>query len=155
MVLITRDPDSPAFWQDDFPVSNRYTYGLAGERFFRGVKNGIIYGTRCQTCNITYVPASAFCERCLSELSEWIDVGIKGVIFASALLYVDIDGIPLSDPEMIAFIRVADGGLIHKLNEIPVDDIQIGSTVEAVFKPETERQGSITDILFFKPVNND
>ena len=155
MVMINREHGLTSFWQDDFPVTNRYTYGLAGERFFRGLKSGVIYGTRCQSCNITYVPAAAFCERCLSELTDWLDVGIQGFIYTYTQLFVDIDGFPLQNPEIVALIRIADGGIIHKVSGITNDNIHIGQIVEAVFKSAVERQGAITDIQYFKPVSNE
>ena len=44
------------------------------------------------------------------------------------------------------------GGIMHKLGEVDPDAVKIGMRVQAVWKPEEEREGSITDILYFKPV---
>ena len=58
MALLERDPRAPAAWHGDLPVTSRYTAGLAGERFFRAIKDeGRILGTLCTECDITYVPA--------------------------------------------------------------------------------------------------
>ena len=68
MTLLQRDPNAPTSWLGDLPVANRYTYGLAGEKFFRALKDeGKILGTYCPHCDQTYVPAAAFCERCLGQ----------------------------------------------------------------------------------------
>ena len=45
MTLLNRDPKAPVAWQGDLPVTNRYTYGLAGERFFRAFNR--FYKVRC------------------------------------------------------------------------------------------------------------
>ncbi len=46
MTLLERDPKAPTAWVGNLPVTNRYTYGLAGERFFRAIKDeGKIFGT--------------------------------------------------------------------------------------------------------------
>jgi uncharacterized OB-fold protein len=138
----------------NLPVTSRYTFGLAGERFFREIKeNGRILGTRCPQCEITYVPAAAFCERCLSELEDWVDVGTSGEVHTFTLLYEDYDGSRRETPEIVAFIKLGDGGLIHRLGEVDPHDIAIGMKVEAVFKAKKERKGSILDIAFFKPVS--
>jgi hypothetical protein len=151
--LLERSPKSIPAWNGDLPVTSRYTYGLAGERFFRAFKDeGRIYGTRCPKCERTYVPAVTFCERCLSELTEWVDVGLTGEVFTFTLLYQELDGSLRTEPEIIAFIRIADGGLVHRLGKISPDEVEIGKAVEAVFKPVQERQGSILDILHFQPV---
>jgi uncharacterized OB-fold protein len=40
---------------------------------------------------------------------------------------------------------------MHKLGEVDPKKVTIGMTVKAVWKPEIDRQGAITDILYFKP----
>jgi uncharacterized OB-fold protein len=153
MTLLIRDPKAPIAWLGELPVTNRYTYGLAGEKFFRTLKDeGRILGTHCPHCDQTYVPAAIFCERCLAKLDDWVDVGTRGEVDTFTLLYVNLDGSPREKPEIIAFVRFGDGGLIHHLGEINPDQIEIGMMVQAVFKTTTERIGSILDIDYFKPV---
>jgi len=43
-------------------------------------------------------------------------------------------------------------GIMHLLGEVEPGDIKIGMKVKAVWKPEEEREGSITDIIYFKPL---
>jgi hypothetical protein len=153
MSLLERDLNAPQAWRGDLPVNSRYTFGLAGERFFRAIKDeGRIYGTHCPRCNRTYVPAVSFCERCLGELTDWVDVGTTGKVHSYTLLYENYDGSPRVEPEVVAFIRIADGGLVHRLGEVPQEAVEFDMTVEAVFKPQSERIGSIMDILYFKPL---
>jgi hypothetical protein len=45
-----------------------------------------------------------------------------------------------------------DGGLVHRLGEVAPDELEIGMRVEAVFKPRAEREGSINDIRYFRPL---
>ena len=152
MTLLKRDLGAPQAWQGELPVTSRYTYGLAGERFFRAIKDeGRILGSVCPKCQITYVPARAFCERCLGELDEWVDAGAQGEVYTFTVLHVAYDGSPLETPEIVAFISLGDGGLVHRLGEVEAEDVFIGLLVEAVFKPQEERLGSITDILYFRP----
>jgi uncharacterized OB-fold protein len=67
-------------------------------------------------------------------------------------LYEDLDGNRKKTPEIIAFISFGDGGLIHRLGEIDIDDVAIGMRVEAVFKAKTKREGSIQDISYFRSI---
>jgi uncharacterized OB-fold protein len=152
MTLLERDPNAPNAWIGDLPVTSRYTYGLAGERFFREVKeNARILGTFCPDCDHTYVPAALYCERCLAELEQWLEVGNIGEVHTFTLLYQNYDGSVREEPEIVAFIKIADGGIVHRLGDISLDEIEIGMPVEAVFKPAEERQGSILDISHFRP----
>jgi uncharacterized OB-fold protein len=151
MTLLERDKNAPAAWRGNLPVTSRYTYGLAGEKFFRALKDeGKIMGTVCNNCGRTYVPAAAFCERCLSELTEWVDVGLVGELHTFTLLFVDYDGNPLEEPELVGFVKFGDGGIVHKLDADP-DTLEIGMKMEAVLKPKAKRTGSILDIECFKP----
>jgi hypothetical protein len=147
MLNFTSHPTDLRAWRGSMPVESRYTYGLAGERFFREIKdNARLMGTRCAACGLTFVPARAFCERCFGELTEWIEVSPHGVVHAVTV-------VPHGNGHrVVAFVQLdgADGGLVHVL-DVPPEDAHIGLRVEAVFKPAAERIGSILDILHFRP----
>jgi len=152
MTWLERERDAPAAWPGVLPVRNRYTFGIAGERFFRALKDkGQILGSRCPRCEVLYVPARAFCERCLRGLEDWVDVGTRGEVHTFTVLHANPDGTFRETPEVIALVRLGDGGLVHRLGEVAPEDVTIGMTVEAVLRPPTERQGSIQDIVHFKP----
>lgn len=152
MTLLERDPNAPTAWYGDLPVTSRYTYGLAGERFFRAIKDeGRIYGSRCAKCERTYVPATLFCERCLAKLDDWVDVGTRGQVHTFTLVYQNVDGSPRANPELVAFISLGDGGLVHRLGGIDPEAVEIGMEVEAVFRAKEDREGSILDIVYFRP----
>jgi uncharacterized OB-fold protein len=153
MSLLERHPQAPNAWLGNLPVASRYTAGVAGEKFFRTLKDeGKILGTYCEQCDIDYIPGRIFCERCMTELDEWHDAGTEGEVFTFTLLFEDLDGSPIEEPIVVAFIQMGDGGLIHKLGEVDLDDLFIGMPVEAVFKPKAEREGSILDIQYFRPI---
>jgi uncharacterized OB-fold protein len=147
--------DAPAAWRDEMPVTSRYTFGVAGERFFRTIKDeGKILGTRCVNCDRVYVPAAAFCERCLDENVEWLDVGTVGELVTFTELYVGYDGSPLEQPELVALVKFGDGGLINRLEAPNHMEIEIGMKAQAVFKPADEREGSILDISHFEIIGS-
>lgn len=145
---------SPSQWFGDLPVTSRYTYGLALEKFFLTLKDeGKILGSHCQICRKTYVPLSHFCPQCLAELDEIIDVGLEGEIYSYTLLYKNLDGSQRETPEIIAYIKIADGGLIHRVDGLSPREVRIGIHVAADIKAKEERVGSILDIRAFKPIS--
>lgn len=149
--------DDAIAWKGDMPITSRYTAGIAGERFFREIKdNARFLGTRCQTCDLTYVPATMFCERCFAELEEWVEVPAMGTVFTYTVLHRDLDDKPLDPPAILAYVKLegTDGGLVHYLKETTADAVHIGMEVEAVFKDAAEREGSILDVKHFRPVGN-
>jgi uncharacterized OB-fold protein len=152
MSLLERDKQAPGAWHGNLPVTSRYTFGLAGERFFRALKDeGAIMGSYCPDCDHTYVPATVFCERCLGELTDWKDMGLVGDLHTFTVLYVGYDGAPLEKPQTVGLVSFGDGGLVHRIDADP-DELYIGLQMKAVLKPKTKREGSILDILGFKPI---
>jgi uncharacterized OB-fold protein len=149
--------DKAIAWKGDIPITSRYTAGIAGEKFFREIKDhGRFLGTHCPTCDLIYVPAAMFCERCFTELDEWVPVPNRGTVFTYTLLNWDLDEQPLDRPALMAYVKLegTDGGLVHFLGEVEPECVCIGLEVEAVFKDTAEREGSILDILYFRPVED-
>jgi len=141
-------------WYGNIPIESRYTVGIAGERFFREIQdNARLLGTRCPNCDLTYVPPMMYCERCFTRLEEWVEVASRGTVHTYTVLHIDLEGSPLTEPEIMAFVKLdgSDGGLVHRLGEVSPDQVEIGMEVEAVFKAKGEREGSILDIEYFRP----
>lgn len=140
--------------RNELPLSYLYTAGIAGERFFREIKdNGKLFATKCPKCNLVYLPPSLFCERCFSQMEDWLVVKNQGTVHTYTISYIDLDGAKLDKPVILAFVQFdgIHGGLVHFLDEIKPEKVKIGIPVEAVFKPKAERTGSILDIKYFKP----
>lgn len=136
-----------------FPVKNRYTAGVAGQRFFEELKaKGKIFGTTCGKCGITFVPARLFCERCFARLEDWIDVGLEGTLYSYTVVHKTKSGEDKKKPSIIGAVKIADGLLIHHLKGCKEEELYIGMPVKAELKPEDKRQGAITDINCFKPL---
>ncbi|MGB9880337.1 MAG: Zn-ribbon domain-containing OB-fold protein [Anaerolineae bacterium] len=144
-------------WQGEIPIQGRYTYGLAGEKFFREImENGRFMGTHCPECDYTYVPPTIYCERCFTKLDEWVEVGPEGTVQSFTVLLVAPDGSPLDEPDILALIQLdgADSVLVHRLGKVSLDELAIGMRVKAVLKPKKQREGSILDIVHFVPIND-
>jgi uncharacterized OB-fold protein len=140
-------------WIGDMEADYVYTLGVAGERFFRELKeNGRIMGAKCPRCDTVYVPPRMYCEKCFAKLEGWVDVGKRGVIHTFTIAAIDVDGSKLAKPVIYALIKFAGahGGIIHKIGE--TGTVRIGLKVEAVFKPSSQRKASINDIKYFRPI---
>jgi uncharacterized OB-fold protein len=143
--------------EGDLPFYSVYTMGLAGEKFFRALKDeGKLMGTHCKQCDVMYVPGRLYCEQCFAHLGDdaWFDAGTLGQVHTFTQVHIGLDGAPLDKPRLLAFIEIGetDGGIVHDLGKVEPAEVFIGMPVEAVLKPAAERTGSITDILYFKPV---
>ncbi|MBW1691015.1 MAG: Zn-ribbon domain-containing OB-fold protein [Deltaproteobacteria bacterium] len=142
-------------WEGEFPVRYRYTCGIAAERFFREIKDhGTMKGLRCHECNVVHVPPSIYCDKCFSRLDEWVDVGTRGSLHSFTVSYLNRDGSRREEPTLLGIINIdrTEGALIHRLGEVEPLKLEIGMPMEAVFKKTEEREGSILDILYFRPI---
>jgi len=127
------------------PVSFHYTPGVGNTAFFEALRDrGVLLGSRCGSCGVTYLPARIFCERCFAELAADTECGPGGTLESFTVGYVGTDGEPLGEPVTIGLIKLdnADTVLMHHL--VGDGPWEIGARVEAVVKPD--RTGSILDI---------
>ena len=136
-------------------IPNTYSAGAVGSRFLIELRdNKKIMGTRCPTCNLVYVPARSACRDCFGELSEWVEVSQKGTLLTYTVTYQSNPIQPVSTPIVYGIVQLdgADTGFVHMLGEVDPEKLKVGTKVKAVFKPKKERQGSILDIKYFKPL---
>ena len=143
------------YWTGEIPMEYIYTCGRAGEQFYRTLKDkGAFLGAQCDACNITYVPPRIYCEKCFARLEDnYKEIGTVGTVHTYTLLNKNLDGSQKETPAVLAMVALdgSDGGVIHYLGEVEPNDVKIGMKVEALLKPKKERQGAISDIVYFKP----
>lgn len=146
------DPDAVRTVEGYIPLAHRYTPGVAGERFFAGLKEGEFTASHCERCGITYCPNRIFCERCFSALEADTSVGPRGVLESFTIGYVGVEGRPLEEPVTLGLVRLegADTVLLHHLVDAD-EGLEIGIEVEAVFQAKSRRSGSIHDLRGFRP----
>ncbi|NOY11867.1 MAG: Zn-ribbon domain-containing OB-fold protein [Archaeoglobi archaeon] len=132
-----------------------YTSGEAGDAFFKKLKDeGKFIAARCKKCGHVYFPPRIYCEFDFGE-TEFVEVSGKGCVKAFAVANYDTYEKKLEKPEIYAIIEMdgTDGSIVHLLGEVEPEDVEVGMKVEPVLKPKEEREGRITDILYFKPVS--
>jgi uncharacterized OB-fold protein len=143
----------------DDAVDARYEWdaGVAISRFLDGLEEGRILGRECRNCDRVLVPPRMFCERCFRDTDGWVEVESTGTVQTYSICHIRYDMQPLEEPELPAVIAIdgSDGGFLHLLGEIAPEDVRIGMAVEAVWKDEEEREGSILDIAYFRPRSQD
>jgi len=136
----------------------RYSWaaGVAISRFLEELEKGRIIGRKCSKCQRTLVPPRMYCEQCYRPTDEWEYVRDTGSINTFSISHVGTDARRLKSPILVAVVEL-DGaspgmGILHTLGKVEPSRISIGMRVKAVWKPPGERQGAITDIRYFEPV---
>lgn len=135
-------------------VRYAWSCGEAMSRFLNELKNGKLIARKCNKCKRTLFPPRMFCEQCFRPTDEWVYVKDTGTIMTFSKSYIDTDARRVKEPILVGVVAM-DGasehmGIMHYFDEIDPDEIEIGMRVRAVWKPANEREGSVTDIKYFK-----
>jgi uncharacterized OB-fold protein len=141
---------------DELRADFAWDSGIAIGSYLAALKEGVILGARCVSCRKTVVPPRLVCEWCFRPMDEYVPLKDTGTVNTFSLCYVTWDVQRITEPEIPAVIEI-DGasalhGIMHLLGEVKPEEVHVGMHVQAVWKPARERQGSITDIRYFKPV---
>ena len=145
--------DTTGYLRGSIPVYHRYTMGVAGERFFRAMRDEMrLLASRCQKCRDVCLPPKMYCEICFVETDEWTPVQGPGYVKSFTVLHRSLDEEPLAEPEMVAIIswEGVRGGIIHRVSGAGRGEIRIGTVVESVWAEE--RMGNLDDIRYFRPL---
>ncbi len=142
------------WWEPEVQYS--WAMGPAISRFLQELKNGKIIARCCNKCDRVIVPPRMFCEYCYKPTDKWLYIKDTGTVETFSIAYLDGDARRIKDPILIGVISI-DGaspqhGFMHYFGEMKPEELHIGMKVKAVWKPEKERTGAITDIKYFKPL---
>lgn len=161
LYLKKRDFDEGNVLTEHWVPNARYAWdaGVAIGRYLEELQAGRLIGRRCDSCRRIVIPPRMFCEVCFRPTDDWVQLNDTGTVNTFSLCYVTWDMKRLTQPQIPAVIEI-DGaskgmGIMHLLGEVDPDDVKIGLRVQAVWKPAVERQGDITDIRHFKPLEKE
>jgi hypothetical protein len=144
------------FRHDQLHGEYAWDTGIAIGTYLAALKEGYLLGGYCRTCRKTVVPPRTVCEWCFHPMDSYMRLEDTGTVNTFSICYVAWDVQRIQEPEIPAVIEI-DGasplhGIMHKLGEVDPEEMRIGMRVQAVWKPAEEREGAITDILYFRPL---
>ena len=148
VLSLAMKPDLQYAWDD----------GVAIGGYLAGLKEGKILARKCNKCGRIMIPPRMFCELCWRPTDEWVEAKDTGTVNTFSISRVNWDASRLKEgqkPYLPAVIEI-DGaspgmGILHMLDEVKPEEVKIGMKVRAVWKKPEEREGSITDIKYFRP----
>ncbi|MGB9775644.1 MAG: Zn-ribbon domain-containing OB-fold protein [Anaerolineae bacterium] len=136
----------------------RYAWdaGIAIGRYLAELKAGRLVGVHCPSCGRILVPPRMVCQDCFVPTDGFVPLQDTGTVVTFSICHVRWDMVRLEHPLIPAVIAI-DGaspgmGILHLLGEVDPQAVRVGMRVRAVWKPPEEREGAITDIRYFKPL---
>lgn len=134
----------------------RWATGVAITKFLNGLKDGKIIGVTCDDCERTVCPPRMFCEECFNPMNNYVELADTGIINTFSLAFIRTDATRREKAEIPIVVDLDDttlepSGFLHLLDEdTDHSKIKVGSKIKAVWKSPEERTGDITDIKFWK-----
>lgn len=150
----TPDPGHFVQWEGDMEADYVYTFGQAGERFFRALQeDGEILATECEDCGKRWLPPRIYCTECFEEVDGYVPVEGTATVAHATVSRLGLDGDELDEPTVYGLVTWddVDGGILHELLVDP-DEAEAGLEVTAVLKDAGDREGGIGDIEGFAAV---
>ncbi len=140
----------PRAVRGDWGVWYRYTHGVAGERFFRELKDHKrLVASKCPKCQRSFLPPNLYCEDCFVEMTEYHPVAGSGTVESFTVLHESLDETPLAQPIVAVLVRFEGtaGGLLAPLKGVRPDQVKIGMKVKPEFEAKAPTH-SIRDLAF-------
>lgn len=124
-----------------------HSYGLIS-RFFQGLVEKKLLGTRCPRCGFTFCPPRAHCwtAKCRLRETEWIELPMHGTVVTFTPMGFAATPFLKTLPFILVYVRVdgANTALPLRLYEVKPEEVNAGLKVDLHFIDEP--RGDLMDI---------
>ena len=131
-----------------------YVAGDYRARYLAALKEKRILGSKCSKTGKVFVPPLICSPESFAPCEEFVEVPDRGVITTFCVVRIPVIGRAIETPYVAASVALdgADISIYALIQECAPEDVRMGMRVEAVWKPDGEREGSHEDILYFRPM---
>lgn len=150
--------DEPLRLEYQAVLAYTYAAGVHGSRFMSALRDEAkLLGSRSPNGRVL-VPPRVVDGTVPGRTEGWVEVGPQGTVTGCTIVevpFVDpMTGEQRPVPYGFGFIRLdgADTNIYHFLDATSHDEIAVGMRVEAVFRPDGEREGKMSDIVCFRRI---
>lgn len=147
-------PTTPVpFIETNVSLPYHYVAGDYRARYLRALKDKVILGSKCSKTGKVFVPPLMNSPESMAPCDELVEVSDKGVVTTFCIVNIPVTGRDLEIPYVAASVALdgADISIFALVQELKAEDARMGMRVEAVWKPDGEREGSHEDIVYFRP----
>jgi len=130
-----------------------YVAGDSRTRYLLALKDKKILGSRCSKTGKVFVPPLVASPESFAPCDELVELTGRGVITTFCIVNIPVIGRAVELPYVAASVALdgADISIYALIQECRPEDVRMGMRVEAVWKPDGERQGDHEDIQYFRP----
>ncbi|TMA67485.1 MAG: Zn-ribbon domain-containing OB-fold protein [Deltaproteobacteria bacterium] len=131
----------------------RYVAGDYKARYLAALKDKTILGSKCSRTGKVLVPPIVASPESFAPCDELVPVADRGVVTTFCVVNIPVIGRSIELPYVAASVALdgADISIYALIQKCKPEEVRMGMRVEAVWKPDGERQGGHEDILHFRP----
>ncbi len=116
---------------------------ISDQNFKHFLKDGKLMGSRCNRCDLKYVPARPVCPQCHGSDMQWLEMPARGKLAAFTCVAVPppalaAQGYGRNTPYCTGVIELDGGGRvvarIENVDASKPETIQVGTPMQAVFQ---------------------
>jgi hypothetical protein len=151
---MSEPPKEPVkYIQADLNLPYHYYAGDYKALYLRALKDKKILGSKCSETGKVFVPPIINSPESFAPCEEIVEVSDRGIVTTFCVVNVPVYGRDIELPYVVASVALdgADISIYGLVQECKAQDVRMGMRVEAVWKPDGERQGDHTDIRYFRP----
>jgi uncharacterized protein len=151
---MTEPPKEPVkYVEATVHLPYHYVAGDYRARYLHALKDKKILGSRCSRTGKVFVPPLIASPESFAPAEDLVEVADRGIVTTFCIVRIPVMGRNVELPYVAASVAL-DGAAISifaLVQECRPEDVRMGMRVEAVWKPDGERQGDHEDILHFRP----
>jgi uncharacterized OB-fold protein len=147
-------PETPIkYVEANIHLPYHYVAGDSRATYLRALKDKRILGSKCSRTGKVFVPPLVNSPESFAPADEIVQVSDRGILTTFCIVNIPVIGRNLELPYVAASVALdgADVSIFALIQECKPEEARMGMRVEAVWKPDGEREGDHTDILYFRP----
>lgn len=121
-------------------------------KFWEGLEQGKVYGTKCKGCGKLYFPPNADCSECLSTKLEWVELSNEAEVETYTHVVVRPTTFQQYKPYTVAIGKLKEGvKVLAWLTGLKLSKIKVGMKVKLVTKVSPEGNPTYEFVPFESP----
>ena len=130
-----------------------YVAGDCRAAYLRALKDKRILGSKCSKTGKVFVPPIVNSPASMAPCDQLVEVADRGTVTTFCIVNIPVIGRTLEIPYVAASVALdgADISIFALVQECKAADARMGMRVEAVWRPDGEREGNHEDIVYFRP----
>ncbi|MFQ6076977.1 MAG: Zn-ribbon domain-containing OB-fold protein [Candidatus Bathyarchaeia archaeon] len=124
-----------------------HSYGLIS-KFFKGLIEKKLYGTRCPKCGLTYCPPRAHCWRrgCRLQETEWVELPLSGTVITYSIMAFSATPFLRQLPFILVYVRVDGANASIPCRLVDIDPVDVNCDLKVDLHFIDEPKGDLMDI---------